>query len=93
VLTSDGFIEVAPFGMPAIRYRPAPRSPSSGQLDGTIRIVVLNNRCEVRLDDGRRLYDGPVTASASRRRYGFVIQPIGMTGQIFDPIWEGINDK
>lgn len=93
VLTSDGFIEVSPFGMPAIRYRPAPRSPSSGQLDGTIRIVVLNNRCEVTLDDGRRLYSGPVTASESRRRYGFIIQTIGMTGQIFNPIWESISGK
>lgn len=93
VLTSDGFVEISPFGMPAIRYRPAPRSPSNGQLDGTIRIVVLNNRCEVKLDDGRRLYYGPVSAPEPRRRYGFIAQTIGMTGQIFNPIWESISDK
>lgn len=91
-LCSDGFIEVKPFGMPAIRYRPARRLPSRGQLEGTIRIVILHNRCEVTMDDGRRLYYGPVRADEAHRRYGFIIQTIGMTGQIFPPIWESVND-
>lgn len=58
---------------------------------GTIRIVILHNRCEATLD-GRRVFYGPVPAPESSRRYGLSIQVIGMSGPIDKPVVEELID-
>ena len=55
-------------------------------------MVVLHNRCEVTLDDGRRIFYGPVTSDESKRRYGLFIQAVGVSGRVMPPIWERLED-
>lgn len=91
-LLTDGPIGVAAFGLPETRFA-LPRPAAAGtRLEGTIHIVVLHNRCEVTLDDGRRIFYGPVTSDESKRRYGFFIQAVGVSGDVPPPVWERLED-
>lgn len=91
-LLTDGPVGVAAFGLPEVHFAlPRTRSSDLG-LKGTIHIVVLHNRCEVTLDDGRRIFYGPVTSDEATRRYGFFIQAVGVSGSIPPPVWERLED-
>jgi hypothetical protein len=70
-------------------WTPPPHIPWHAK--GTIRIVILHNRCEATLD-GRRVFYGPVLASEATRRYGLSIQVIGMSGRIDKPVVEELID-
>jgi hypothetical protein len=85
-LMTDGSTAVTGFGLPTVhRFLPRPA------LEGTIGIVVLHNRCLVTLD-GQRIFYGPVVADESKRSYGLYIQGVGVTGQVFPPVWERLTD-
>lgn len=58
---------------------------------GTLRMVILHNRCEASLD-GRRIFYGPVVAPESSRKYGLWVQIIGMSGRIDKPVVEELID-
>lgn len=87
---SDGPTTVKPFGIPEIQLDP-PR-PAVTRMEGTIRIVILHNRCEVILDDWKRIYYGPIVADEAKRRYGFFLIAVGVTGQVNVPIFERLED-
>lgn len=91
-LLTDGPIGVAAFGLPEVHFALPRAIPSDTRLEGTIHIVALHNRCEVMLDDGKRIFYGPVTSDESTRRYGLFIQAVGVSGHIPPPICERLED-
>jgi hypothetical protein len=90
VLMTDGPTTISPFGIPEIQLE-SPR-PAVTRIEGTIRMVILHNRCEVTLDEGRRIYYGPVVADESKRRYGFFMIGVGVNGQVNPPVFERLED-
>lgn len=58
---------------------------------GTLRIVILHNRCEATLD-GRRVFYGPVLAPEASRRYGISIVVNGLSGRLDEPVMEELID-
>lgn len=92
MLTADGTVRVDPFGLPEVQFDLPRADPASRHLGGTIRLVILHNRCEVTLDGSKRIYYGPVTLNESKRRFGFFIQADGVSGTILPPVWERLED-
>lgn len=91
-LLTDGPGIISPFGRRELHFQRLRPGQASPHLQGTMRIIILHNRCEVTLDDGRRIFYGPVVSNEAQRKYGFFIQAIGVTGRVLPPIWESLED-
>lgn len=91
-LMTDGPVDVSAFGLPEIRFDLPRSNLTATRLEGTIRMVILHNRCQVTLDDGKRIYYGPVTSEEPKRKYGFFIQAVGVSGRVLVPVWERLDD-
>jgi hypothetical protein len=88
---NDGPSTVSAFGFPKISLDLARPAVNPTRMNGTIRMVILHNRCEVTLDD-RRIFYGPVIADESNRRYGFFLITVGLSGSINPPVFEQLDD-
>lgn len=91
-IETDGSVVIYPFALPPAGYAiPRFKPEDATHLEGTLRLVVLHNRCIVTFND-RRLYYGPVLANESKRRYGFFFKDSGVSGNMLPPVWEQLED-
>jgi hypothetical protein len=88
---NDGLCSISAFGLPKVSPDLSVPAVTPTRMTGTIRIVILHNRCEVTLDD-KRIYYGPIVADESTRRYGFFMIGAGVTGPINPPVFEQLDD-
>jgi hypothetical protein len=90
-LLDDGPSSVAAFGLPETSLDLVRPPKATTRITGTIRMVILHNRCEVTLDD-KRIFYGPVIADESKRRYAIAIFGVGVSGPVNPPIFEELAD-
>lgn len=88
---NDGLCSISAFGLAKVSPDLSVPAVTPTRMTGTLRIVILHNRCEVTLDD-KRIYYGPIVADESTRRYGLFMIGAGVTGRVNPPVFERLDD-
>jgi hypothetical protein len=88
---NDGLCSISAFGLGKVSPDLSVPAVTPTRMTGTIRIVILHNRCEVTLDD-KRIFYGPAIADESKRRYGLFMTGVGVSGPVNPPVFEQLDD-